>query len=60
LKAEKLNKNAKGFVKVMIEKPIGNDYVSAKKLNDLMSRYFLKSKYLELTTIWPKRRFKIF
>jgi glucose-6-phosphate 1-dehydrogenase len=48
LKAEKLNKNAKGFVKVMIEKPIGNDYVSAKKLNDLMSRYFSEEQIFRI------------
>jgi len=60
LKAEKLNKNAKGFVKVMIEKPIGNDYVSAKKLNDLMSRYFSEEQIFRIDHIWPKRRFKIF
>ncbi|MFA6007036.1 MAG: glucose-6-phosphate dehydrogenase [Candidatus Shapirobacteria bacterium] len=48
LKKCSLNKNTKGFVKVMIEKPIGSDFVSAKKLNDLMSKYFLESQIFRI------------
>ncbi len=40
LKKYKLNKNNSGWTKILIEKPIGQDYASAKKLNLLLSEYF--------------------
>lgn len=35
-----LNRNDTGWTRLMIEKPIGSDLVSAKKLNNLLLKYF--------------------
>lgn len=35
-----LNKKAGGFVRVMIEKPIGTDLKSARKINGLLEKYY--------------------
>lgn len=43
-----LNKQNDGFVRLMIEKPIGNDLTSAKILNDLLKRYFSEDQIYRL------------
>lgn len=43
-----LNKNSNGWVKIMIEKPIGNDYESAKKLNILLKRYYKENQIFRI------------
>lgn len=48
LQAEKLNKSVSGFVKVMIEKPMGSDFESAKKLNNLVGKYFLEEQIFRI------------
>lgn len=40
LKKSKLDVEDKGFVRLIIEKPIGTDYASAKELNQLLLQYF--------------------
>jgi glucose-6-phosphate 1-dehydrogenase len=40
LKKYGLNKDRDGWTKIMIEKPIGHNFETAKKLNDLLSDYF--------------------
>jgi len=48
LKINKLNKSDNGWVKIMIEKPIGSDYKSSKELNDLMAKYFTESQIFRI------------
>ncbi len=43
-----LNKQTQGFVRLMIEKPIGNDLKSAKKLNELLLKYFKENQIYRL------------
>ncbi|KKQ66793.1 MAG: Glucose-6-phosphate 1-dehydrogenase [Candidatus Daviesbacteria bacterium GW2011_GWA2_38_24] len=43
-----LNKSDKGWVRVIIEKPIGNDLQSAKQLNNLLSEYFTEDQIYRL------------
>ncbi|MBI3103719.1 glucose-6-phosphate dehydrogenase [Candidatus Daviesbacteria bacterium] len=43
-----MNKQDKGFVRLMIEKPIGNDLQSAKKLNNLLLKYFSEDQIYRL------------
>lgn len=43
-----LNRQTKGFVRLMIEKPIGNDLKSAKKLNQLLLTYFDENQIYRL------------
>ncbi|MFA5025247.1 MAG: glucose-6-phosphate dehydrogenase [Candidatus Shapirobacteria bacterium] len=48
LDKENLNKNDDGFVKIMVEKPIGNDLVSAKKLNKLLRKHYLEKQIFRI------------
>lgn len=48
LQKEGLNKQDRGWVRLMIEKPIGNDLASAKELNQLLLRYFEESQIYRL------------
>lgn len=48
LDKEKLNNNANGWVKIMIEKPIGNDLESAKKLNALFKKYYREKQIFRI------------
>lgn len=43
-----LNKQSKGWVRLMIEKPIGHDLPSAKALNDLLLKYFTEDQIFRL------------
>lgn len=43
-----LNKQDKDFVRLMIEKPIGNDLKSAKQLNTLLAKYFTEDQIYRL------------
>ena len=43
-----LNKQDKGFVRLMIEKPIGHDLQSAKELNELLLQYFKEDQIYRL------------
>lgn len=40
LKLSNLNRSDSGWVKIMVEKPIGHDYASARGLNSLLAEYF--------------------
>jgi len=48
LEGTKLNANSNGFIKVMIEKPIGNNLESAKKLNKLFGKYFKEEQIFRI------------
>ncbi len=48
LQQNKLNSHTKGWVRLMIEKPIGNDLKSARALNDLLSKYFTEDQIFRL------------
>jgi len=48
LKQSGLNTNSRGWVRVLIEKPIGSDLCSAKDLNELMSQYFTQEQIYRL------------
>lgn len=48
LQKEGLNKQEGGFVRLMIEKPIGNDQESAKSLNQLLLEYFTEDQIFRL------------
>ena len=43
-----LNKQSNGFVRLMIEKPIGHDLASAKQLNNLLLKYFSEDQIYRL------------
>ena len=43
-----LNKQDKGFVRLMIEKPIGHDLESAGQLNKLLAKYFTEDQIYRL------------
>lgn len=44
LKTHDLTKEDKGFVRIMVEKPLGSDYNSAKEINDMLAKYFEQSQ----------------
>lgn len=48
LKTKGMNRSAQGTVKVMIEKPMGSDYKSAKELNILIEKYFLEEQIFRI------------
>ncbi len=48
LKIAGLNKNDRGWVRVLVEKPIGNDLSSAHELNKLMANYFTEEQVYRL------------
>ena len=48
LKQSNLNKQTQGWTRLMIEKPIGNDLPSAKKLNKLLLQYFNEDQIYRL------------
>ncbi len=48
LQRAKMNHQRSGFVRLMIEKPIGNDLSSAKKLNQLLKKYFSEDQIYRL------------
>lgn len=48
LQKEGLNKQEEGWVRLMIEKPIGNDLKSAKELNQLLLKYFEEGQIYRL------------
>jgi glucose-6-phosphate 1-dehydrogenase len=43
-----LNKNSGGWVKIMIEKPIGSDYKSARNLNILLKKYYKEEQIFRI------------
>lgn len=48
LKGEDLDNQDNGWVRLMIEKPIGNNLASSKKLNNLLHQYFDESQIYRL------------
>lgn len=44
LKSHDLTREDNGFVRIMVEKPLGNDYNSAKQINDMLANYFKQSQ----------------
>lgn len=48
LQKNNLNKQNKGWVRLMIEKPIGHDLTSAKTLNKLLLKYFSEDQIFRL------------
>lgn len=48
LQRNKLNKQSGGWVRLMIEKPIGHDLSSAKALNKLLLKYFTEDQIFRL------------
>jgi glucose-6-phosphate 1-dehydrogenase len=48
LQKEELNKEDQGWVRLMIEKPIGNDLESAKQLNQLLHQFFKEEQIYRL------------
>ena len=48
LQKNKLNKQSGGWIRLMIEKPIGNDLPSAKALNNLLLKYFTEDQIFRL------------
>lgn len=48
LKKLDMNKQGNGFVRLMIEKPIGNDLASARALNKLLLKYFTEDQIYRL------------
>jgi len=48
LQKNNLNKQDKGWVRLMIEKPIGSDLLSAKALNKLLLKYFSEDQIFRL------------
>lgn len=44
LKTQGLTEEDHGFVRLMIEKPLGNDLKSATQINELLARYFKQSQ----------------
>lgn len=48
LKKNSLNRQNGGWVRLMIEKPIGHDLTSAKKLNQLLLKYFTENQIYRL------------
>ena len=48
LKSHDLTKEDKGFVRIMIEKPLGNDLKSASEINAMLDKYFKQSQIYRL------------
>lgn len=48
LEASGLNDQKRGFVRVIIEKPLGHDLVSAKSLNHLLGKYYQEDQLFRL------------
>lgn len=48
LKSVHLNKQNGGYVRLIIEKPIGNNLTSARNLNKLLTKYFLEEQIFRL------------
>ncbi|MBU1000719.1 glucose-6-phosphate dehydrogenase [Patescibacteria group bacterium] len=48
LQKNNLNKQNNGWVRLMIEKPIGHDFPSARKLNSLLLKYFTEDQIFRL------------
>ncbi len=48
LKSQGMNRQGKGWVRLMIEKPIGNDLKSAQALNKLLLKYFSEDQIYRL------------
>lgn len=48
LKKNRLNRQNSGWVRLMIEKPIGNDLKSARVLNELLLKYFTEDQIYRL------------
>lgn len=48
LDKERLNINRNGWVKIMVEKPIGNDLKSAEKLNKLFKNYYSEEQIFRI------------
>lgn len=48
LQTQKLNQETHGWVRLMIEKPIGSDLESAQKLNTLLNTFFKESQIYRL------------
>lgn len=48
LKQTGLSNQDKGWVKLMVEKPIGNDLLSAQKINKLLDQYFSEDQIYRL------------
>jgi len=44
LKNHGLTREDNGFVRIMVEKPLGNDFKSAKEINDMLAKYFKQSQ----------------
>lgn len=44
LKTHDLTNENKGFVRIMVEKPLGHDYNSAKEINEMLAKYFEQSQ----------------
>lgn len=44
LKTQGLTDEKDGFVRLMVEKPLGHDFKSSKQINDLMAKYFKQSQ----------------
>lgn len=45
---EKLNNNLNGFVKIMVEKPLGDNLESAKRLNKLFKKYYKEEQIFRI------------
>lgn len=58
LQKNNLNKQDQGFVRLMIEKPIGHDLKSAKELNKLLARYFAEDQVFRLDHYLGKETLK--
>ncbi len=48
LKNHDLTKEDDGFVRIMVEKPLGNDYKSASEINAMLDKYFKQSQIYRL------------
>jgi glucose-6-phosphate 1-dehydrogenase len=48
LETQGLNRNDCGWVRVIIEKPIGSDFESARKLNLLLGKYYVEDQIFRL------------
>lgn len=44
LKNHNLTNEDQGFVRIMVEKPLGDNYESAKKINEMLAKYFKQSQ----------------
>ena len=60
LGAAGLSREDKGRSHVVIEKPFGHDLASARRLNQLVIRITRRHRYSASTTIWPRKRCRIF